>query len=156
MPKPAESKIAWWVLASVASIALSGSCAPILPLDASYLEARPASSTALTNSTTGLLALGLPSLGDRVGCTLCRLSRESGANFTAVEHPTGGPSRIILMRHANVRSCCQPHRLRDHSREILCQHLYKSGHRPIRCGHDHQAEDHVRCSEDLGRFALCH
>jgi phosphohistidine phosphatase SixA len=101
VPKPAESKIAWWVLASVASIALSGSCAPILPLDASYLEARPASSTALTNSTTGLLALGLPSLGDRVGCTLCRLSRESGANFTAVEHPTGGPSRIILMRHAD-------------------------------------------------------
>lgn len=45
------------------------------------------------------LALGMPHLES--GCTLCLRARESGANFTAVAHPNGGPSRIILMRHAD-------------------------------------------------------
>ena len=50
---------------------------------------------------TGLLALGMPRLIDGTRCVFCRLSRESGADFTAVDHPLGGPERIILMRHAD-------------------------------------------------------
>jgi len=60
-----------------------------------------ATSVSPRNLKTGLLTLGMPPLSDRVGCIFCRLSRESGVEFTAVEHPNGGPSRILLMRHAN-------------------------------------------------------
>lgn len=45
------------------------------------------------------LTLGMPML--KGGCTLCQRTRESGANFTAVDHANGGPSRIILMRHGD-------------------------------------------------------
>lgn len=45
------------------------------------------------------LTLGMPGL--QGGCTLCLNTRQSGANFTAIDHANGGPSRIILMRHAD-------------------------------------------------------
>lgn len=54
---------------------------------------------AYTRIDFGLLALGVPRLAR--DCVLCQRTRESGANFTAVDHPNGGPSRIILMRHAD-------------------------------------------------------
>jgi phosphohistidine phosphatase SixA len=47
----------------------------------------------------GPLTLGMPHLTS--GCTLCQRARESEADFTAVDHANGGPSRIILMRHAD-------------------------------------------------------
>jgi hypothetical protein len=35
-------------------------------------------------------------------CDLCQFVRSTpGSDFTAVAHPNGGPSRIILMRHAD-------------------------------------------------------
>jgi phosphohistidine phosphatase SixA len=45
------------------------------------------------------LTAGVPAL--KGGCTLCWRTRESGANFAPLEHANGGPSRIILMRHAD-------------------------------------------------------
>jgi phosphohistidine phosphatase SixA len=60
-----------------------------------------ATSVSPHNLRIGLLTLGMPPLLDRIGCIFCRLSRESGAEFAAVEHPNGGPSRILLMRHAD-------------------------------------------------------
>jgi len=50
---------------------------------------------------TGLLALGIPKAIDRRGCSSCWLTRESGADFAPLRHDNGGPSRIILMRHAD-------------------------------------------------------
>jgi phosphohistidine phosphatase SixA len=102
--KPVMSNIAkCCVLASLAWFATSVTRTPTLSLDANNQDARGVPITPITDhhSGTGLLALGIPSLGDRIGCVLCRLSRESGADYTAVEHPSGGPSRIILMRHAD-------------------------------------------------------
>lgn len=71
------------------------------PNSASESGARIASaiSTTQTRIDFGLLALGMPRLASR--CTLCQRTRESGADFTAVDHANGGPSRIILMRHAD-------------------------------------------------------
>lgn len=45
------------------------------------------------------LTAGIPVL--KGGCTLCQRTRKSGASFAAVDHANGGPSRIILMRHAD-------------------------------------------------------
>ena len=58
-----------------------------------------AGASAYETRVFGPLALGMPHLES--GCTLCLRARESGSNFTAVAHPNGGPSRIILMRHAD-------------------------------------------------------
>lgn len=71
------------------------------PSSASESGSRIASaiSTTQTRIDFGLLALGMPRLASR--CTLCQRTRESGADFTAVDHANGGPSHIILMRHAD-------------------------------------------------------
>ena len=66
---------------------------------ASITFATSAGASASETRVFGPLALGMPHLES--GCTLCLRARESGANFTAVAHPNGGPSRIILMRHAD-------------------------------------------------------
>src|SRR6478672_6050226 len=50
---------------------------------------------------TGLLALGMPATVDRYRCVICWLTRESSADFAPLSHANGGPSRIILMRHAD-------------------------------------------------------
>lgn len=49
----------------------------------------------------GLLALGLPKIGDVKPCTFCALARERASDFAPAEHFMGGPRRIILMRHAD-------------------------------------------------------
>lgn len=96
-----------WLLASIASFILwpEAGGAPALPLDvrANHLQAQTAFATTITHPylRTGFLTLGVPPLANRFGCEFCRLSRESGADFTAIDHPSGGPSRIILMRHAD-------------------------------------------------------
>jgi broad specificity phosphatase PhoE len=72
---------AWRVLAIVAGTTL-------LPLGG-------AGGAAVQTLTVGALAV-------RAGCVFCQLSRSTPASeFTAAEHPHGGPSRIILMRHAD-------------------------------------------------------
>ena len=51
---------------------------------------------------TGFLTLGMPRLADGPECGFCRLARAAPASdYTAAEHPNGGPARIILMRHAD-------------------------------------------------------
>ena len=71
----------WRVLASVAWTA-------ILPLGGVGEAAVP--------------TLAVRPLADQAGCDLCQLVRSAPASeFTAAEHPDGGPSRIILMRHAD-------------------------------------------------------
>jgi len=96
-----------WLLASIASFIFwpAAGGAPALPLDvrANHPQAQAAFATTITHPylRTGLLTLGVPPLAERFGCEFCRLSRESGADFTAIDHPNGGPSRIILMRHAD-------------------------------------------------------
>lgn len=74
---------------------------PVSPNSTSESGARIASAIATTHPRIdfGPLALGMPRLSN--SCTLCQRTRESGADFTAVEHANGGPSRIILMRHAD-------------------------------------------------------
>jgi len=96
-----------WLLASIASFILSPTAgeAFALPLDARADDPRAQTAFAAIVTRpylkTGLLTLGMPPPADSFGCEFCRLSRESGADFTAIDHPNGGPSRIILMRHAD-------------------------------------------------------
>ena len=101
-PKTSRDFKARWLLASIASFILwpAAGEAFALPLDP---RAQTTFAAIVTHPylRTGLLTLGVPSLADRFGCEFCRLSRESGADFTAVGHPNGGPGRIILMRHAD-------------------------------------------------------
>ena len=87
----------FWIVASIAWIAF-------IPLDAAGGGGElqiAAKVVPKHNLRTGLLTLGMPPPAGRVGCVFCRLSREPAANFVAVEHPNGGPSRILLMRHAD-------------------------------------------------------
>ena len=87
----------FWIVASIAWIAF-------IPLDAAGGGGElqiAAKAVPKHNLRTGLLTLGMPPPAGRVGCVFCRLSREPAANFVAVEHPNGGPSRILLMRHAD-------------------------------------------------------
>ena len=98
----------WWLLASVAWIALiiwrAAGEAPVLPLDVNGRnpEVKAAFDTAVTHHyhKTGLLALGVPLVAYGLGCLLCRLRRGLSAAVTATDHPDGGPARIVLMRHA--------------------------------------------------------
>lgn len=98
---------ALWLIASTAWIALlisaTGGVPPLLFDNAKGRNIKVILSTSVSHDDlkAGLLTLGMPPLADKVGCTFCRLSRESGAGFAAVEHPNGGPSRILLMRHAD-------------------------------------------------------
>jgi phosphohistidine phosphatase SixA len=47
-------------------------------------------------------SVGLPSSGRQNNCDLWQLVRSMrGVEFTPVEHPSGSPSRILLMRHAD-------------------------------------------------------
>jgi phosphohistidine phosphatase SixA len=66
------------------------------------LHAKTVSPTAAASHQvfrTALLAPGRSGLSSV--CSICQPVRESGADFTAVAHDNGGPSRIILMRHAD-------------------------------------------------------
>jgi len=50
------------------------------------------------------LALGPPVSGpvlSRRGCAFCQRTREPATDFPAIDHSHGGPSRILLMRHAD-------------------------------------------------------
>ena len=49
----------------------------------------------------GFLALGIPSIGERTTCVVCKLAREQASDYAPVQHFMGGPKRIILMRHAD-------------------------------------------------------
>jgi hypothetical protein len=97
----------WWMLASIAWIALilwrAVGEAPTLPLDVNGKspDVKAAFNTAVTHHylRTGLLALGVPLVAYGLGCLLCRL-RGSSPTITATDHPDGGPSRILLKRHA--------------------------------------------------------
>jgi hypothetical protein len=105
-PTPRRALKVFWLLASIAGMSLvlwrGAGEAPAFALDIrADLPADPATAVAHNSSPTGLLALGAPPLPNGPGCLYCRLTRESGAEFTAVEHPNGGPSRILLMRHAD-------------------------------------------------------
>ena len=98
----------FWIAVSIAWIAF-------IPLDVAggvpFLHSNDANGGELQttatvvpkhNPRTGLLTtLGMLQPAGRFGCVFCRLIRESAADFTAVEHPNGGPSRILLMRHAD-------------------------------------------------------
>jgi hypothetical protein len=105
MQAPAKSKmIRWWVGVVVwifFMFCLAG--APALNVDDNDRSAPDSVATTIAHyyTTMGFLTLGMPLWADQVGCILCRLTRESGAEFAAVAHPNGGPSRIILMRHAD-------------------------------------------------------
>jgi hypothetical protein len=98
----------WWLVASVAWIALilwrAVGQAPVLPLDVNggNPEVKAVFDAAVTRHylRTGLLALGVPLVAYGLGCLLCRFRRGPSAVVTATDHPDGGPSRILLMRHA--------------------------------------------------------
>jgi hypothetical protein len=66
---------------------------------ASLILISPTGASESTARVLGPMTLGMPHLAS--GCTLCLRTRESGVNFSAVAHPNGGPSRILLMRHAD-------------------------------------------------------
>ena len=73
------------LLASIAAVAF-GAGLPIDTTDGQHL---------------GFLALGIPAIGERTTCVLCKLAREQTSDYAPVEHFMGGPKRIILMRHAD-------------------------------------------------------
>jgi phosphohistidine phosphatase SixA len=62
-------------------------------------RAPAAHSTMDAKLALGALALGMPRLSH--GCSLCQRTRELGSDFSPVDHANGGPSRILLMRHAD-------------------------------------------------------
>jgi phosphohistidine phosphatase SixA len=96
-----------WLLASIASFILWPAAGEVfaLPLDVRADEPRALTAFAAIVThpylRTGLLTPGMPLVVEKNRCVYCTLSRESGADFTAVDHPNGGPSRVILMRHAD-------------------------------------------------------
>lgn len=61
----------------------------------------PSSIEATDGVHVGLLALGIPKLGEPKACALCTLARKPASDYAPVEHFLGGPKRIILMRHAD-------------------------------------------------------
>jgi phosphohistidine phosphatase SixA len=106
--KSCRAMMAGWLLASIAWIAFvvwrGASDAPMLPLDvrANDPDVQTALQAAVTrhNLQTGLLALGVPVLAYGFGRVLCRWLGGASPTVTAIDHPDGGPSRILLMRHA--------------------------------------------------------
>jgi hypothetical protein len=76
---------------------------PAMPLDIDVndpgVRAAFASAAERHNLITVILALGVPLVAYGVGYLFCRMRRKSSPDVTALAHPDGGPSRIILMRH---------------------------------------------------------
>lgn len=74
---------------------------------AAMLLLAPASAEASPPAFIGIEAIARDTLVDPARifahqCDLCQLVRSApGSDLTAVAHPNGGPSRIILMRHAD-------------------------------------------------------
>jgi phosphohistidine phosphatase SixA len=99
---------AWSLLVCIAVIAfilwpVAGE-APALPIDVRTNDRLAETALATTGRHQYLrtdLTLGGPAFANKFGCIFCRLSRESGADVRAIDHPSGGPSRVILMRHAD-------------------------------------------------------
>ena len=99
---------AGWLFASIAWIAFivwhRAGDTPALPLDvrANDPDVQSALQAAVThhNIKTGLLAFGVPLLAYGLGRLLCRWVGGVSPTITATDHPDGGPSRILLMRHA--------------------------------------------------------
>ena len=97
----------WWSLASIAWIAFilwrAESYYPSVPLDIDgnnpAVLAAFASAVRRYYFATTLLALGVPALAYGLGFLSCRFQGGPSATVTAVAHPDGGPSRIVLMRH---------------------------------------------------------
>lgn len=101
----------WRILAGLALTAFlpsggAGTAATPTP-DVSVTEHMVRGTSAPTalpsNFKIGLFAaVGVPAFAAGPRCDFCSLSRSAPASdFTAAEHPDGGPSRIILMRHAD-------------------------------------------------------
>ena len=98
----------WWALASVAWIGFilwsAEAYYPSVPLDIDGHD--PGTLAAFASAvrhyylTTTALALGVPVLAYGLGYLFCRSRGGPSATATAVAHPDGGPSRIVLMRHA--------------------------------------------------------
>ena len=96
----------FWIAVSIAWIAfipldVAGGVPFLHSNDANGGELRPATKSSRNTTLEPAFDLGMLQPAGRFGCVFCRLIRESAADFTAVEHPNGGPSRILLMRHAD-------------------------------------------------------
>jgi phosphohistidine phosphatase SixA len=89
-----QASVFWIALLGFGLVPITGALSETLDANAvpSAVARRHVLRTALLAPTESVLSKG---------CSVCQTVRESGADFTAVDHADGGPSRIILMRHAD-------------------------------------------------------